>query len=1478
MRARERRRLPRAAIVTIEIAVFVALFAAVVFGVNHARDHLDRTIARLREQVSVQVAERLGARIEYGAVARSALRALQISDLELLGASGDVLLSARRVRVHYSLRTLLSTRSAVDAVSRVELAGVVANLQLPRDQGPVSAALGGLGASAADAVQTSVLPWPLTIADARVTVTAGSDRASGSAHVDLRELSLRLEPDGDGVRIVDARARVAAALADLAGHATELDTRIRLDGRLGPGKDGSRATIRVGAVQSSLGTMPAREVQAAWDGRTLGLTTLADDRGSVLRVWIEPERRLIRADLQAERFRPSSLARPAGPLDHLGPWFDTTMTGTGLVIAGPTGVLSYAADVHFAAPPALLGELPSEPVEVDLTVHGDGKTATIAPLVLRSTSGAARYEGTIDTRTGVAAGRLALTDLELDGRPIGLSAEVEADLQAMRLSLREGAVAIGDAEVTELAGRVVLYGAASDGGVAAAAPSLQVDLTGSPPDSPDGAATVTGAVTVGPRPAFAGRVDLENVDAGVLYGLLRPADADAAVASGPVDGLLVSARLEGSIGPDLLALEVSAASVVQRAGPLRARFNAVATERSLEITDLDLVVGASTRAVGSARLDAERLYASGRIELDGEQVPGTIHLETGDGVTVRGPWGLMVQMWPDEKLRPADVLARIAASEAGGPTPFRMSVEGYPVAAAGEDATADATLAGAVQRPWAFLGSLGPRGRGADALTDLAAAGVVLAGSRLVLRGLAVGDLPARLEIDFGYDLGVLGADRIRFAVGDQDVTGAGTLDVTTHDGLRAAGQVLLESGQERYDAAVSIAPGQLDVDVDVRHLRLDRLVPLPIPGTASGHIHVTGSLAQPLITAELTSHDVPLGEDYVTLALRSTYDGRRIVIDDLAADFRDHRIRGAAGSIDTSSGTVAVDGHYEGAYLGQPLSLDLAVTGTASFPAGPAPERSLPLEAVLTVAATAVTVGGLSKPSWDAAVRWEGDGLAFSGGPLDGLSGRLATDGSFEVEVSAPLPLQGSASGTLSGSELSADLSITALDLTLLNTLIHTTAVTVLAGSAAGTVRLHGPINDPAMRGDLQATGVVLESTLIPQRVGPLAFPVAARDRELTVGPTRPERGVAPVVVNGTVRFGQWAPVAYDFSVRAATGDGVPVDYRFGPISVTGVARGGVQITGDRESTHVAGSVEADPARVFIDNAGRGSPPAWEPLTVELEASTGRGVELTWPSDDLPILEALVDVDQTVSVSYDGFSGDYSVAGDVAIRRGELFFFNRTFVLRDGLVSFAEDGGRFDPMVAVRAETRERSPDDGTLRIYLDADSPLSALGPQNVRLSSDPARPLPELRAMLGGPFADGTADEDVDLLAVAGGMATQFGVVRPMERALRDSLGLDLFSIRSQLVQNLLRTPLGVSSPDLLDNTEIVVGKYLGDDLFFEALVRVESDTVSPVPELRTDLELSLEWATPFFLLEWSVLPSLTDPIQTGSALSLSWRFDY
>ena len=173
MRTRRARRRSRGTIITIEIAAVVLLFGAVLAGVSYARERLDQMVSHLKEQVAVQAADRFGARLRVGNVAPSALRTLQVNDLELLSDAGDKIISARKMRVHYSLRTLLSTRSAIDSVNRVELMGVTADIQLPRDRVSVLAALGGISTLASGNIGREALPWPLVITDARVAITDG---------------------------------------------------------------------------------------------------------------------------------------------------------------------------------------------------------------------------------------------------------------------------------------------------------------------------------------------------------------------------------------------------------------------------------------------------------------------------------------------------------------------------------------------------------------------------------------------------------------------------------------------------------------------------------------------------------------------------------------------------------------------------------------------------------------------------------------------------------------------------------------------------------------------------------------------------------------------------------------------------------------------------------------------------------------------------------------------------------------------------------------------------------------------------------------------------------------------------------------------------------------------------------------------------------------------------------------------------------
>jgi hypothetical protein len=108
--------------------------------------------------------------------------------------------------------------------------------------------------------------------------------------------------------------------------------------------------------------------------------------------------------------------------------------------------------------------------------------------------------------------------------------------------------------------------------------------------------------------------------------------------------------------------------------------------------------------------------------------------------------------------------------------------------------------------------------------------------------------------------------------------------------------------------------------------------------------------------------------------------------------------------------------------------------------------------------------------------------------------------------------------------------------------------------------------------------------------------------------------------------------------------------------------------------------------------------------------------------------------------------------------------------------------------------------------------------------------------------------------------------------------------MFSVRTQIVQNLLAEKLFGTVVNPLDNTAVSLGKYLGNDLFLEMLVRLQSRPAAaggpgPASALASEVELNIEWATPFFLLEWSFLPRTPETLfLADNSLSMKWRYSY
>jgi hypothetical protein len=353
-----------------------------------------------------------------------------------------------------------------------------------------------------------------------------------------------------------------------------------------------------------------------------------------------------------------------------------------------------------------------------------------------------------------------------------------------------------------------------------------------------------------------------------------------------------------------------------------------------------------------------------------------------------------------------------------------------------------------------------------------------------------------------------------------------------------------------------------------------------------------------------------------------------------------------------------------------------------------------------------------------------------------------------------------------------------------------------------------------------------------------------------------------------------------------------VRVRARFGVLNAEGTASGTLRVSGDDRKMNIGGSLVVSDCRITLGPATIPKFVAEEsPTYANMTIEAGRRVEFHWPSEDVPVLRTTATPGGKIVVTYRGDTGAYTVKGGMGVQGGEIYYFDRSFIMKKGSITFNENQTTFDPWITARAEVREWDSNTGTeVRIYLDADSPFSKFSP---RFSSDPPRADTDLLAMIGAPLVNRAETQGLGISAalVYSDILGQNLILRPFEQKVRQLLNLDMFSVRTQIIQNLVAQKVLGTTVNPLDNTSVSLGRYLGNDLFLEMLVRLQQPQI-PVAVvtsgggllaastgLQPDLELSLEWATPFFLLDWSFLPKHPETLfLSDNSLSFSWRFSY
>ncbi len=297
--------------------------------------------------------------------------------------------------------------------------------------------------------------------------------------------------------------------------------------------------------------------------------------------------------------------------------------------------------------------------------------------------------------------------------------------------------------------------------------------------------------------------------------------------------------------------------------------------------------------------------------------------------------------------------------------------------------------------------------------------------------------------------------------------------------------------------------------------------------------------------------------------------------------------------------------------------------------------------------------------------------------------------------------------------------------------------------------------------------------------------------------------------------------------------------------------------------------------------------------VTADLNFTVGNNVQILFN----PLLRGLITPNTALSVYMDSSSGDLALDGDVSLHGGEVMWLNRNFYMKEGRIVFSESQDALDPRITILAETRERDTDGNRLTITLSAQNQL--LSQFTPTFYSTPAKSELEIMTLLGQVV---TADsENIGSFMMAGGdYLVQATVMRKIENTLRELCNFDIFSVRTNVLQNTLKQ--GTTRSDstanksdssqitfgnFFDNSTVYIGKYFGSAIYVDAMFHwVYDETLidnsNSINGLVFQPELGFEMASPFVNIRLGVAPDLNAVQQNlwvpSTSITLSWKHSF
>lgn len=217
----------------------------------------------------------------------------------------------------------------------------------------------------------------------------------------------------------------------------------------------------------------------------------------------------------------------------------------------------------------------------------------------------------------------------------------------------------------------------------------------------------------------------------------------------------------------------------------------------------------------------------------------------------------------------------------------------------------------------------------------------------------------------------------------------------------------------------------------------------------------------------------------------------------------------------------------------------------------------------------------------------------------------------------------------------------------------------------------------------------------------------------------------------------------------------------------------------------------------------------------------------------------------------------DFQITGRVDVMRGSVDYINRQFrIEQPTYLDFKRRGEGFEPWLSFKGKTAMKDENLDSLTVYMTYNGPLS--GSIKPVFYSEPSRTEKEIKLLLGLESQsddNGQAAQQNNLLMQSSELLTLLGL-RPVSQIIKKKLKLDLFSIRTPLVRNLLEGE--AFNPAVFRDTQFSLGKYLTSFLFVEYTLTLKESS-DRLGDLLPAHQLGLEFDLSFINLGYFLAPT-------------------